>query len=199
MVKQFEYNGKANLRNTGQQQIGLVAQDLEKVAPELVSTFTHQEEDADTKVAKSEDYLMISESSIKYMLVNAVKEQHNEIEDLREEVADLKEMVNALLNENTDINHQNIQLNERDIYLQQNQPNPFNDNTLIKYSTPVDAKNAVLNVFDMNGQLIHSEIITHMGIGEVQLKAGTIAAGTYSYSLVIDGNIVDTKRMVITK
>lgn len=86
-----------------------------------------------------------------------------------------------------------------DTYLGQNQPNPFNSNTLIKYNVPTDATDALVNVFDSRGQLIHSEVITNTGRGEIQLKAGTIAAGTYSYSLVVNGNIVDIKRMVIVK
>ena len=175
----FEYNGKANFRNAGQQQVGLVAQELQKVAPEMVSTFTHEEEDAETKITKSEDYLMISESSIKYMLINAVKEQQNEIETLKQELTEMKAMMQAVISsENTDINRQNIQL-DGGTYLEQNQPNPFNDNTLIKYQVPADAADAVVNIFDMNGQLIHSEVITNTGKGQIQLKAGTIAAGTY--------------------
>ncbi len=101
--------------------------------------------------------------------------------------------------ENTDINRQNIQLNGSSAYLEQNQPNPFSNNTFIKYNVPVDVKDAVINIFDMNGQLIHSETITRIGKGEIQLKAGTVAVGTYSYSLVIDGQVLDTKRMVIAK
>ena len=86
----FRYNGKAGFKNAGQDQVGLVAQDLQKVAPELVSTFTHEEENEESKVIKSEDYLMISESSIKYMLVNAIKEQQNKIETLEQELAERK-------------------------------------------------------------------------------------------------------------
>ena len=196
----FEYNGKANLRNAGQQQVGLVAQELEKVAPELVSTFTHEEENAETKVTKSQDYLMISESSIKYMLVNAVKEQQDKIETLEQELADMKEMMQAVLSgQNTDINRQDIQLNGSSAYLEQNQPNPFNSNTLIKYHVPTDATNAVVNIFDASGQLIHSQRIAQMGAGQIQIKAGTIAAGTYSYSLIVNDRVLDTKRMVIVK
>jgi len=101
--------------------------------------------------------------------------------------------------QNTDINRHNIQLNGSGAYLEQNQPNPFNNSTLIRYNTPIDATNAVVNIFNKNGQVIHSESITNMGKGQIQIKAGTIAAGTYSYSLVVNGNIVDTKRMVIVK
>jgi len=194
----YQYNGKAGIQNSNSH-VGLFAQDLQEVAPYLVKEFTYEEENDEGVVSKSQNYLSVEESAIKYLLVNAVKEQQNEIENLREEVADLKEMVSALLNQNPDINHQNIELNNERTYLEQNQPNPFNDNTLIKYQVPANTTNAVVNILDMNGQIIHSERIAQSGAGQIQIKAGTIAAGTYSYSLVVDGNIVDTKRMVIAK
>jgi len=210
----YRYNGKAGFSNTGKAQVGLVAQELKKVAPELVSTFTYEEEDEEAKVVGSEDYLMISESSIKYMLINAVKEQQDiietqqnivetqkeEIAALREEMSEIKEMMQAILNDqNTDITRQNIQLDGRGAYLEQNQPNPFNTNTLIKYHVPTDATNVLVNIFNEKGQLIHSESIAQMGTGQIQVKAGTIPAGIYSYSLIVNGNITDTKRMVIVK
>ena len=196
----YEYNGKANFRNAGQQQVGLIAQELKKVAPELVSTFTHEEEDAETKVVKSEEYLMISESSIKYMLINAVKEQQDKIETLEQELAEMKEMMQAVINnQNVDIGSQDIQLNGGGAYLEQNQPNPFNTHTLIRYNLPTDATDAIVNIFNENGQLIHSETIAQTGVGQIRVKAGTIPAGTYSYSLVVNGKVTDTKRMVIVK
>jgi len=129
-----------------------------------------------------------------------IDEQADQIKNLQQEVTELKELVNTFIKQqNPNINHQNIQLDENGAYLEQNQPNPFNNNTLIKYNVPTDATDAVINVFDINGQLIHSEVITNTVKGEIQLKVGTIAAGTYSYSLVVNGKVVDTKRMVIVK
>jgi len=57
----------------------------------------------------------------------------------------------------------------------------------------------MVNIFDISGQLIHSERIAQAGIGQIEIKAGTITAGTYSYSLIVNGQILDTKRMVIVK
>lgn len=37
------------------------------------------------------------------------------------------------------------------------------------------------------------------GHGMVTLSGGTLAAGMYVYSLVVDGQIVDTKQMILTK
>lgn len=207
----YNYNGKAGT-DSELVHVGIYAQELRKVAPELVGEFKYEEteievvengEEIDVRTntkKSSETYLHINESSIKYMLINAVKEQQDKIESLEQELADMKEMMSAVLNNsNGTINTQSINLDGRGAYLEQNQPNPFNGNTLIKYHVPADATQAVVNIFDTNGQLIHSERIAQMGAGQLQIKAGTIAAGTYSYSLVVNGNIVDTKRMVIAK
>ncbi len=213
----FVYNGKAGTTD-GQQQIGVIAQELQKIAPHMVSTFRVTTADDGgieyidgrcdgKKVTRTEQkYLGINASSLKWIMVDAIQEQQqiienqkDEIETLREEMAEMKKIMQAILNNKVDINSQNIQLNGSRAYLEQNQPNPFNSNTLIKYNVPTDATDALVNVFDTSGQLIHSEVITNTGKGEIQLKAGTIAAGTYSYSLVVNDNIVDTKRMVIVK
>jgi len=200
----YEYNGKGGTTR-GDAHVGLVAQELQNVAPELVEKFIHTEMSEATMTKEHEvlseaNYLQIRDNEVKYLLVNAVKEQQEKIETLEQELAEMKAMMQAVLDgQNTNINQQNIQLDGRGAYLEQNQPNPFNTNTLIRYNIPTDVKDAVINVFDMGGQLIHSEAIVRTGIGEIQLKAGTVAAGTYNYSLVADGQVLDTKRMVIVK
>ena len=214
----YEYNGKAGTTD-GQQHIGVLAQDLQKIAPSMVKEYKHVDSgdegimyvDGDAperKLNRTEDsYLGINTSALKWITVNAIKEQQEVIEEqtekidnLEQEVADLKEMMQALLNgQNTDLNEQSIELNGTGAYLEQNQPNPFNKNTLIRYNVPADATNAIINVFNDKGQLIHSERIAQMGAGQIQIKADSITAGTYSYSLVVNGDVVDTKRMVIAK
>jgi len=214
----YEYNGKAGTQ-AGTTRIGVLAQELQKIAPSMVEKYTHIDSgdngveyiDGKPEHLKfkrtEEEYLSINTSELKWTLVNAIKEQQKvidsqkeEIETLREEMTEIKEMMQTVLNtQSTDINQQQIQLDGRDAYLEQNQPNPFNGNTLIKYHVPTEAKQAIVNIFDINGQLIHSESITRMGTGEIQIKAGTITAGTYSYSLVIDGKVLDTKKMVLVR
>jgi hypothetical protein len=58
-------------------QVGLIAQEVEKVLPQLVST--------DFQGYKSVDY-----SKLTVFLVEAIKEQQKEIETLKKEVAELK-------------------------------------------------------------------------------------------------------------
>lgn len=203
----YDYNGKGGTKS-GRYNVGLFAQDLQEIAPEFVTEFTHQETEAETGKVKSEkDYLQIYDTGIKYMLVNATKEQQEiidnqaaKIETLEETLAELKATVAALVDKQTnEINHQNIRLQDNTNSLKQNQPNPFSDNTLIKYNLQKDATNAVITIYNTTGQVMHQERITQAGAGEIQLQADSLKAGTYSYTLTVDGRIVDTKQMVITK
>jgi len=192
----FRYNGKGGIKNAGKDQVGLVAQDLKKVAPELVSTFTYEEENEEAKVVSSEDYLMISESSIKYMLINAVKEQQETITTLEERISKME----ALLNNNTDLPNtsQTVELGVSGQLLQ-NQPNPFNETTTIKYTLPQNSKDATMQIMDMNGRVIKTAQLSDVRSGELVIKAEELGAGTYTYTLIVDGQVVDTKKMVLTK
>ena len=64
------------------QKIGVLAQDIEKVFPELIS---------ESNGVKSVNY-----QGLIPVLINALKEQQSEIEIYRNEVSELKEMVQAL-------------------------------------------------------------------------------------------------------
>ena len=47
--------------------------------------------------------------------------------------------------------------------------------------------------------MIKSIPVTALGNGQVTINAGLLSSGTYQYSLVIDGKIVDSKKMMIIK
>ena len=83
-------------------------------------------------------------------------------------------------------------------FLKQNAPNPFNKNTVISYSVPGNAGKAQIIVTDMRGNLIRTFSVTK-GEGQVNISSGELPAATYNYTLLINGEKVDTKQMVITK
>ncbi|MEM8528848.1 MAG: hypothetical protein AAGG68_29705 [Bacteroidota bacterium] len=82
--------------------------------------------------------------------------------------------------------------------LQQNAPNPFTEATNINYFIPEGTRSASLQVLDQNGRIIKHIPIQARGEGQITLQANLLSAGTYSYSLVLDGRVVETKRMVLT-
>jgi len=91
------------------------------------------------------------------------------------------------------------ELNNDVARLEQNAPNPFNNNTVIHYNVPSNAGNAQIIVIDASGQVLKIISLSNKGAGQVTITAGTLAAGNYRYSLVVDGNKIDSKQMILTK
>ena len=83
-------------------------------------------------------------------------------------------------------------------HLYQNTPNPFTSNTMIKYSVPATVGSAFLYIFDMRGTLMR-QMKLDTGSDRIVIAAGELQPGMYLYSLIVDGNEVDTKRMIISK
>lgn len=84
-------------------------------------------------------------------------------------------------------------------FLFQNTPNPFTAETEIKYFVPVNADNAVIYVFSLNGNLLLTKPITQLGNGSVIINGQELEAGMYIYTLAVDGQDVDSKRMILNR
>jgi hypothetical protein len=82
------------------------------------------------------------------------------------------------------------------IVLNQNTPNPFAENTSISYFIPASYKSAQLIFTSANGEIIKVIEIKTAGKGLVNVYAQGIASGLYTYSLKINGAIVETKKMM---
>ena len=83
--------------------------------------------------------------------------------------------------------------------LEQNVPNPFADNTTINYFIPDNVKEAKIIFFDNTGRLIKEVVIEGNGQGVLNVFAPDLSNGTYSYSIIDDDKVIDTKRMVKVK
>jgi len=83
--------------------------------------------------------------------------------------------------------------------LYQNNPNPFSQQTNINYFIPTSSQSASLMVFDLQGKPAKTISISSFGAGSVIVNGNELNAGMYVYSLVVDGKIVDTKRMILTE
>ena len=81
--------------------------------------------------------------------------------------------------------------------LEQNDPNPFTQTTVVRYTLPESVKSAFLYIYDLNGTQIDQKMLQSRGKSSVTLEAGSLAPGMYLYALVADGKVIDTKRMII--
>jgi len=198
----YKYNGKAGL-NTDREHIGVMAQELQEAAPYLVEPFTHYVLDEEDNVIGKEEYLKIRDSEIKYIIINAVQELKAENDALKaeneannERITELENTMKQLLAQNNNTTTTVVEI--ADAELAQNTPNPFNERTTINYSVPTKSQNAFVQIFDMSGKIIKTVNVAN-GEGQLVIEAGELAAGTYSYNLVIDGKVQDVKKMVLTK
>ncbi len=81
--------------------------------------------------------------------------------------------------------------------LEQNEPNPFRENSTIRYYLPSTVKIAQLQITDLNGAVLKTFNLKGKGFGQVLISGGSFRAGTYIYSLIIDGEKTDSKRMIL--
>ena len=194
----YDYNGTAGTVNN-RNHIGLVAQELQKVAPTMVSEFEHTNDEFSDAPGKTEKFLQIHDSEIKYLLVNAIQDQQKMIADQADRIAELEEAISGLgtagSSNNTSVTLENIDLAKLD----QNVPNPFSSTTNISYAIPTDANNAEVRVFSQAGQLMKTVKIDHVGNGTLTVDASNLASGTYTYQLIVDGRNIDANTMVVTQ
>ncbi len=83
----FYYNASAPF-NTDKEQIGIIAQELEQVAPYMVEK---------TKQNGYNDLRSVNNQAYTFLLINAVKEQQQQIEKQQEQIDELKKLVRQLL------------------------------------------------------------------------------------------------------
>ncbi|MEO1652196.1 MAG: tail fiber domain-containing protein, partial [Bacteroidota bacterium] len=156
--------------------LGLIAQEVQKVYPELVR------EDA-------EGYLSVNYDGLIPVLIEALKAQKEyfearisklEARDQQEETAD-EVAPNRLAQ------------------LYQNTPNPFDQDTKISFFLPESTQKAQLFIYDLQGKQIKKVTIQDRGEASVDFQARALEAGMYFYSLMADGEEVAMKRMMITE
>jgi len=95
----------------------------------------------------------------------------------------------------------NLQLQKSLVHLMQNTPNPFDEATMINVvlEGQVDYKEAKIVVHDLQGKEIKVfPLELRLGVNEVMYDHHNhrYVPGVYAYSLVIDGQVIDTKKMI---
>jgi|GEM_PF-1303896 len=181
--------------------IGFIAQELKEVIPEAV-------------MLKSDGYYAVNYQEIIPVLVEAIKEQQSTIDSLKKATRDqntinksLQQQINNLvsnyanhgnnisntINTNVDLSDKNV------VVLEQNIPNPFAEQTVINYNLPDNFSRAQIIFLDQSGKLIKAVDLTEKGKGSLNVFASDLTNGIYTYSLIVDGQSMETKKMVKTK
>jgi len=167
---------------SGKNKYGVVAQELLEIYPDLVT----YNEDAQMYAVNYVGLIPI--------LVEAIKEQQAQIDDLQKAVNSyLKDAAAATLGINSQLPPDGLTT------LNQNTPNPFTEETIISYSLSNDVNTAFLFIYDMSGKQLRSYELHQRGNAELRIIGGELEAGMYMYSLIVDGQLLRTKQMILTE
>ena len=83
--------------------------------------------------------------------------------------------------------------------LGQNEPNPFSEQTSIEVSVPESVTSVALLIFDMQGKQVKRIDISDRGTSRITVMGQGLPEGMYLYSLVADGKVVKTRKMILSK
>jgi hypothetical protein len=202
----FDTLNSHNLKLSAQKQYGLIAQQVETIMPELVSSVTKP---ADFDSIGNITYAAYTYKTLNYnafisILIKGIQEQQLRMDSMQNAMADMQSQINGCCSSNArtqdpTVNQTDVTLtNAESIVLNQNVPNPFAEQTTITYNLPESVTKAQLLFYDATGKLIKAVDLTGRGNGQINVFANDLSNGIYSYALVVDGQIADTKRMVKT-
>ncbi len=72
----------------------------------------------------------------------------------------------------------------------------FAEQTSIEYYLPDNSTKAQILFYNSTGKLIQSTELIQKGKGILNVFASDLSSGIYTYTLVIDGKIIETKKMI---
>jgi hypothetical protein len=179
---------------------------IEALSPEGIDALREEL----SELRQANEQLLVAEASLRAESETLSQRQsllETENENIRGQVKDILSMLETLGVEMQDCCQQQTtgrnpgtsSLNQMpdNARLEQNTPNPFNANTLIRYFLPEGTHRAQIIITDMAGTQVMELPLEHQGAGQVLIHGGTLPSGTYVYTLTVDGRKVDSKRMVL--
>ena len=191
----FKYDftalGEAKVIENHNKEVGVIAQDFMKVNDDLTMLTINQNSD--------DDFYSFNPNALLYLLINSVKEQQIQIDSLANIVNDL---TNSTERNNFDdienYNSENYESTSIKGELKQNRPNPFSEETIIKYKIEGDYQNGNISILDFEGRQIRDFGITEQH-GEIRFNGSAFPSGIYFYGLFVDNEMLDIRKMIIAR
>ncbi|MEP6466058.1 MAG: tail fiber domain-containing protein [Parafilimonas sp.] len=184
---------------------GFIAQDVEKAAKSLNYDFSGVDAAKNSKDVYGLRYAEFVVPLVKAVQElskmndakdSAIQQQNSKIDNLQQQINDLKNLIKVINNSSTSGNAQAAIISSASLL--QNVPNPFTSSTTISYSIPQKYSSAKIVVTDKNGAAL-KQFSLSAGNGSVTINASTLSSGVYQYALFVDGRMIDSKQMILTK
>lgn len=167
---------------------GFLAQELKEIFPGLVDE-------------NKEGYYTVNYIGLIPIITETLKRQKSLLDAQSEKIKELESRLDKLSTNSmarSSVNTSIIEDIRTNSFLYQNMPNPFKERTEIKYYLPDNTKEASICLFDMQGQMLETYPVDQRQ-SSIIIEGSKLQAGMYLYSLIAEGQIVDTKRMILTK
>jgi len=206
---------------TTRKQFGFIAQDVEQILPELVETqlSVAKFDSTGAVINNPQTFKNLNYNSFIAILTKGIQEQQTKIDSLESVLINQDSINNALYsmiaqccNNNTGMQQNNTtndtRINVITVELtdaKANQlgdatPNPFSDMASIPYFLIEGIQKAQMVFYDEQGKIINTvDLSNQSGKGQLNIKANELSSGIYFYSLVVDGKLIETKKMIKQK
>jgi hypothetical protein len=197
-----------------EQQFGFIAQDVENILPNIVRKVSVTTEDSAGFIIDSISLRMLNYQEIIPILAAALQEVNSKNDDLQNQVLTLVAQVNDLQAQldgccgqfgmrssgnaaPENVNNQSVELKStHQTYLGQSVPNPYKGQCTIPYYVDESVSTAEIVFYDELGREVSRVQLIGHGNGQLTVLSSQLEDGIYTYSLVADGKVIDTKKMV---
>lgn len=206
---EFDHAGNPALNLPDGLQYGLMADDLRSVLPGLVKEFTApaQFDSTGRLLVNEQTFSAVNYTGLIPILLKVVKDQQSTLDSLNQvtqALATRLDRIESLMAPASGSHDRqgaiDVNLSSANaIILRQNDPNPFAEQTQITFNLPDEVQQASMVFSDLNGKILRVVPILERGEGRMNVYAGDLSSGIYTYSLIADGQVVDTKRMSCNK
>jgi hypothetical protein len=172
-VKEKTMGNEPNIVSSNEQRLGFLAQDVQKVYPELV-------------VEDEKGFLGVNYMDLIPVLTEAIKEQQTEIKELREKIAVLEKGL-ALKGDN--VVSPIITCT----------PNPFNEVATLTFTldSENEGKATVVQIYDLKGALLKSyDVKSKVGINSLDVNLSAFGTGIYYANLSVNGKTLSATPII---
>ena len=169
---------------TGKNKYGVIAQELQEIFPDLV------------KYNEEAELFAVDYIGLVPILIEAIKEQQLAISSLQSQIIQISNEVPALKGTSDATNTEN-NISDNVNILFQNSPNPFSEETKIEYLLNENVSKATLFIYNMTGKQLKGYELHH-NENTLSIMSGELDPGIYFYTMIVDGNVVGTKQMILT-
>lgn len=209
---QFRHEEKAlgYLNLPKEDQFGFVAQEVQKVFPNLVKSSLEYDENGKALgtlhtvnytgfipillAGIQEQQQLLQAQAVE---IKALKDELSKVDGLLDKINELAQKIANFPDQST--NSPILIPSDSKAKLFQNQPNPFRDYTTIPYFLPKHIQKATLRISNVSGEVLKTIVLTERGQGQIDLQTSLFPAGNYFYTLSLNGRIIETKQMILNQ